>query len=76
LKFAAYGFCFAGDVRIKTLWGYKLMKDIKIGDRVLTLDKKSNKFIQTNVTNKFNNGIKKTYNIKTKNGKTIKGVTL
>lgn len=49
----------------------KFIKDICVGDYVLSVDK-NGKIIKSKVTNKWNNGIKKVYKLSTKHGYSIK----
>lgn len=51
--------CFVGETLVLTLQGYKEIKNIKVGDMVLSHDGKYHRVI-----NVFNQGIKKTYAIK------------
>lgn len=62
-----YGlFCLSGESNITTNKGYVKLKDIQVGDKVLT----ENGTFQT-VLNKFDNGIKKTIKIRTNFGEEL-----
>lgn len=76
-KFLGYSFnkshsCLVNDTIIKTKHGDKKIIDIKKGDKVLSYNMKTGKNEYKNVKNFFDQGIKKTYQFKTKSGKIIK----
>ena len=56
--------CISGKSRIFTKKGLKEIKDIERGDSVYTYDMKKLKIVESKVINKFNNGIKKTFELR------------
>jgi len=61
--------CLHGDTQIWTDNGYSKIKDIKIGDKVYSYDKKNNKLILSSVKNFLNNGNQKIWETKSANYK-------
>lgn len=64
-QFLPYG-CLVGDTRIETEYGYKEIKDIKIGDKVWTFNIETQKKELSIVTMKMDKGIKRVYTLKTR----------
>jgi intein/homing endonuclease len=64
--FMPYGTCLSYDTKISTEFGFKEIKDIKIGDKVKTFDIKTQKPIISNVLDVINSGEKECFNIRTK----------
>lgn len=63
-----YRMCLVGDTRVQTPnKKYQYIKDINVGESVLTYDIEKNMFVPTKVTNKWMTGIKQTYKVYTKN---------
>ena len=58
-----YRTCLVGDTRVRTIDGYKYIKDIQEGDTILTFDKSQN-LIPNKVTYVKDNGIKKVLKLK------------
>jgi intein/homing endonuclease len=62
--------CFPGDTLVQMATGEeRYAKDIRVGDLVVGFD--NGKFIKTKVTDIFDNGVKKTLTIHTKNGRKL-----
>jgi intein/homing endonuclease len=66
-NFLPYGRCLKWDSYIETPTGFKMIKDIKIGDEVYSFDTKTEKKIITTVKNTVCSGKKQIYKIKSKN---------
>ncbi len=60
--------CLPGDTRIKTPTplGWKLLRDLKVGDKVYSYNYENDSLEETKITNKWNNGEKSLYKIRTK----------
>lgn len=66
-NFLPYGRCLKWDSYIETPTGFKMIKDIKIGDEVYSFDTTTEKKIITTVKNTVCSGKKQIYKIKSKN---------
>lgn len=63
--FLPYG-CLVGDTRIETEFGFKEIKDIKIGDKVWTFNVNSQQRELADVTMHMNKGVKDVFEVQTK----------
>ena len=68
---AGYAKCLPRSVRIKTDMGYKNMSDIKIGDKLWSLDS-NYKSVPTRVVGFEENGVKSIYEITTRTGRKLR----
>lgn len=65
-KYAPYGMCLRADTRILTDDGVKEIKDLQIGDKVVSFDIKTQKKVVAEVKDKVCSGKKQCYEIRTK----------
>lgn len=61
--------CLPGTAKLWVPEGYKLMKDIKVGDKIYSFDYKSNSFVKSEVSFKMHTGTKHVYEVCTKHRK-------
>jgi len=73
-KYSEYSFnlshCLGGDTEVITSKGIKTIKDIVVGDKVVSYD--DGEVVESNVTNKFEQGRKLVYDIVFENGEKVR----